>query len=77
MGFVLSTSGWVLTSAIVATDYWKVSTIEGTVITTATYWANLWRACATDSTGLSNCMDFKSMLYLDGWLFLLCFRLRS
>ncbi|KAG7282913.1 hypothetical protein CRUP_018413 [Coryphaenoides rupestris] len=68
IGFVLSTSGWVLTSSTVATDYWKVSTIDGTVITTATFWSNLWKTCVTDSTGVSDCKDFPSLLALDGYI---------
>lgn len=64
--FLLSTSGWVLVSSTLPTDYWKVSSLDGTVITTATYWSNLWKACVTDSTGVSNCKDFPSMLALDG-----------
>ncbi|XP_028292161.1 claudin-10-like isoform X3 [Gouania willdenowi] len=55
IGFVLSTSGWVLVSSTLPTDYWKVSSLDGTVITTATYWSNLWKTCVTDSTGVSNC----------------------
>ncbi|XP_075896266.1 claudin-10-like isoform X3 [Nelusetta ayraudi] len=66
--FVLSTSGWVLVSSTLPTDYWKVSSLDGTVITTATYWSNLWKACVTDSTGVSNCKDFRSMLALDGYI---------
>ncbi|TKS67159.1 Claudin-10 [Collichthys lucidus] len=66
LGFILSTSGWVLVSSTLPTDYWKVSSLDGTVITTATYWSNLWKACVTDSTGVSNCKDFPSMLALDG-----------
>lgn len=66
VAFVLSTSGWVLVSSTLPTDYWKVSSLDGTVITTATYWSNLWKACVTDSTGVSNCKDFPSMLALDG-----------
>lgn len=64
--FILSASGWVLVSSTLPTDYWKVSSLDGTVITTATYWSNLWRACVTDSTGISNCKEFPSMLALDG-----------
>nr|XP_054602863.1 claudin-10-like [Nothobranchius furzeri] len=69
--FVLTTSGWVLVSSTLPTDYWKVSSLDGTVITTATYWSNLWKTCVTDSTGVSNCKDFPSMLALDGPIFLL------
>lgn len=66
VAFVLTTSGWVLVSSTLPTDYWKVSSLDGSVITTATFWANLWKACVTDSTGVSNCKDFPSMLALDG-----------
>ncbi|XP_060944647.1 claudin-10-like isoform X2 [Limanda limanda] len=68
VGFIFSTSGWVLVSSTLPTDYWKVSSLDGTVITTATYWSNLWKACVTDSTGVSNCKDFPSLLALDGFI---------
>ncbi|ELK11052.1 claudin-10 isoform X4 [Pteropus medius] len=68
IAFMVSVSGWVLVSSTLPTDYWRVSTIDGTVITTATYWANLWKTCVTDSTGVSNCKDFPSMLALDGYI---------
>ncbi|KAI4885918.1 hypothetical protein NFI96_030899 [Prochilodus magdalenae] len=66
--FVVATAGWVLVSSTLPTDYWKVSSIDGTVITTATYWSNLWKTCVTDSTGVANCKDFPSMLALDGYI---------
>ncbi|KAK1797698.1 hypothetical protein P4O66_008068 [Electrophorus voltai] len=66
IAFIVATAGWVLVSSTIPTDYWKVSSIDGTVITTATYWSNLWKTCVTDSTGVSNCKDFPSMLALDG-----------
>lgn len=66
IAFTVSISGWLLVSSTVPTDYWKVSTNDGTVITTATFWANLWKTCVTDSTGVSSCKDFPSMLALDG-----------
>ncbi|KAM4608557.1 claudin-10-like [Polymixia lowei] len=68
LAFVLATSGWVLISSTLPTDYWKVSSLDGSVITTATFWSNLWKACVTDSTGVSNCKDFPSMLALDGYI---------
>ncbi|NP_001018449.2 uncharacterized protein isoform X1 [Danio rerio] len=68
LAFILCTSGWVLISSTLPTDYWKVSSIDGTVITTATFWSNLWKTCVTDSTGVSNCKDFPSMLALDGYI---------
>ncbi|XP_072300708.1 claudin-10-like [Eucyclogobius newberryi] len=66
--FILATSGWVLVCSTLPTDYWKVSSLDGTVITTATFWSNLWKTCVTDSTGVSNCKDFPSMLALAGYI---------
>lgn len=66
VAFVLTISGWILVSSTLPIDYWKVSSVDGTVITTATFWSNLWKTCVTDSTGVSNCKDFPSMLALDG-----------
>ncbi|XP_007888974.1 claudin-10 isoform X2 [Callorhinchus milii] len=54
VAFILAVCGWILVCSTLPTDYWKVSSIDGTVITTATYWANLWKTCVTDSTGVSN-----------------------
>ncbi|XP_043986809.1 claudin-10-like isoform X1 [Gambusia affinis] len=68
MAFVLTTSGWILESSTVSMDFWKVSSNDGSVITTSTFWANLWKHCVTDSTGISNCRDFPSMLALDGYI---------
>ncbi|XP_053090549.1 claudin-10 isoform X1 [Pangasianodon hypophthalmus] len=66
--FLVATAGWVLVSSTLPTDYWKVSSNDGTVITTATFWCNLWKVCVTDSTGVSNCKDFPSMLALEGYI---------
>ncbi|XP_076858191.1 claudin-10-like isoform X3 [Brachyhypopomus gauderio] len=68
IAFIVATVGLVLVSSTIPIDYWKVSSIDGTVITTATYWSNLWKTCVTDSTGVSNCKDFPSMLALDGYI---------
>ncbi|XP_042316936.1 claudin-10 isoform X1 [Sceloporus undulatus] len=68
MALLLCLGGWVLVSSTLPTDYWKVSSLDGTVITTATFWSNLWKTCVTDSTGVSNCKDFPSMLALDGYI---------
>ncbi|XP_063819796.1 claudin-10-like [Pseudophryne corroboree] len=68
IAFLLAVSGWVLVCSTLPTDYWKVSSIDGSVITTATFWSNLWKTCVTDSTGVSNCKDFPSMLALEGYI---------
>uniref|UniRef100_A0A803V2B2 Claudin n=1 Tax=Ficedula albicollis TaxID=59894 RepID=A0A803V2B2_FICAL len=53
-----------LIGATLPNNYWKVSSIHGSVITTSTLFENLWKSCAEDSTGVSNCRDFDSMLAL-------------
>uniref|UniRef100_A0A673C725 Claudin n=1 Tax=Sphaeramia orbicularis TaxID=375764 RepID=A0A673C725_9TELE len=67
LAFILAASGWVLVTSTLPTDYWKVSTLDGSVTITNTYWSNLWKSCVTDSTGSSSCKDFPSMLALDGY----------
>ncbi|XP_041128340.1 claudin-10-like [Polyodon spathula] len=60
--FLLCVTGWVLISSTMPTEYWRVSTIEGTVIVTASYYSNLWKMCVHGSTGVSDCKNFESML---------------
>uniref|UniRef100_A0A8C8SK28 Claudin n=1 Tax=Pelusios castaneus TaxID=367368 RepID=A0A8C8SK28_9SAUR len=67
-GFFLSTIGWGLLGVTLLNSYWRVSTVDGNVITTSTLFENLWQSCATDSTGVYNCRDFPSMLALSGYI---------
>ncbi|XP_074839242.1 claudin-15 [Carettochelys insculpta] len=67
-GFLLGTVGWGLLGVTLPNSYWRVSTVDGSVITTSTLFENLWQSCATDSTGVYNCRDFPSMLALSGYL---------
>lgn len=62
LGFV----GWVMVGVALPNRYWKVSTVDGNVITTSTIYENLWMSCATDSTGVHNCREFPSLLALNG-----------
>ncbi|XP_008944312.1 PREDICTED: claudin-15-like [Merops nubicus] len=64
VGFLLCLVGWAIIGATLPNKYWKVSSIHGTVITTSTLYENLWKTCAEDSTGVSNCRDFDTMLAL-------------
>ncbi|KAM3607144.1 uncharacterized protein V6R79_002274 [Siganus canaliculatus] len=69
LAFTFTTSGWVLVSSTLPTEYWKVYTLDGALIlSTAAYYANLWKICVTDSTGVSDCKDFPSLLALDGYI---------
>uniref|UniRef100_A0A8U8B6F2 Claudin n=1 Tax=Geospiza parvula TaxID=87175 RepID=A0A8U8B6F2_GEOPR len=64
VGFILCLGGLAVIGATLPNNYWKVSSLHGSVITTSTLFENLWKSCATDSTGVSNCRDFDSMLAL-------------
>lgn len=64
LGFI----GWIMVGVALPNRYWRTSTVDGNVITTSTIYENLWMSCATDSTGVSNCRDFPSMLALNGML---------
>ncbi|KAF1382600.1 hypothetical protein PFLUV_G00145470 [Perca fluviatilis] len=68
LAFLFSTSGWVLVSSTLPMEYWEVSSNDGSVITTATFYSNLWKTCVIDSTGVSNCKDFPSLLALNGYI---------
>ncbi|XP_035639487.1 claudin-15 [Oncorhynchus keta] len=60
--------GWVMVGIAIPNRYWKVSTVDGSVITTSTIYENLWMSCATDSTGIHNCHEFPSLLALNGYI---------
>ncbi|XP_054611843.1 claudin-15-like [Dunckerocampus dactyliophorus] len=66
--FFLGFLGWLMVGIALPNRYWKVSTVDGNVITTSTIYENLWMSCATDSTGVHNCRDFPSLLALSGYL---------
>ncbi|XP_044885621.1 claudin-15-like isoform X2 [Mauremys mutica] len=67
-GFLLSLCGWLVVGATLPNSYWKISTIHGNVITTSRLFENLWKSCAEDSTGVSNCRKFDSMLALPAYI---------
>ncbi|XP_030010901.1 claudin-15b [Sphaeramia orbicularis] len=60
--------GWLMVGIALPNRNWKVSTVDGNVITTSTIYENLWMSCATDSTGVHNCRDFPSLLALSGYI---------
>ncbi|XP_048043589.1 claudin 15-like a isoform X2 [Chanodichthys erythropterus] len=63
-GFFMCLVGWMVTGLAVANDYWKISSVQGTVIISNRLYENLWHACGEDSSGKANCQDFQSMLAL-------------
>ncbi|XP_064418514.1 claudin-15 [Latimeria chalumnae] len=68
VGLILALGGWILIGATLSNNYWKVSTLQGSVITTSNLYDNLWKSCAEDSTGVTNCRQFDSMLGLPAFL---------
>ncbi|XP_042355816.1 claudin-15-like [Plectropomus leopardus] len=68
LAFFLGFLGWLMVGIALPNRYWRVSTVDGNVITTSTIYENLWMSCATDSTGVHNCRDFPSLLALSGYI---------
>ncbi|XP_047463923.1 claudin-15-like isoform X2 [Mugil cephalus] len=68
VAFLLGFLGWLMVGIALFNPYWRVSTVDGNVITTSTIYENLWMSCATDSTGVYNCRDFPSLLALNGYI---------
>ncbi|XP_034146508.1 claudin-15a isoform X2 [Esox lucius] len=68
VALLLGFCGWVMVGIAIPNRYWKVSSVDGNVITTSTIYENLWMSCATDSTGVHNCREFPSLLALNGYI---------
>ncbi|XP_077412115.1 claudin 15-like a [Vanacampus margaritifer] len=65
-GFIMCLLSWLLTGAALANDYWKISTVSGSVIISQRQFENLWHSCAENSAGIAECRDFESLLSLPG-----------
>ncbi|XP_041849507.1 claudin 15-like a [Melanotaenia boesemani] len=63
-GFVMCIIGWLVTGASLSNDYWKISTVSGSVIISYRQFENLWHTCAENSAGIAECRDFESLLAL-------------
>ncbi|XP_013882416.1 claudin 15-like a [Austrofundulus limnaeus] len=63
-GFIMNVIAWLMTGAALSNDYWKISTVSGSVIISQRLFENLWHACAENSGGIAECRDFESMLSL-------------
>ncbi|KAM3866332.1 claudin 15-like a [Diretmus argenteus] len=63
-GFLLCVASWLITGASLGNDYWKVSTVSGSVIISHRQYENLWHSCAENSAGIAECRDFESLLAL-------------
>ncbi|KAM4537955.1 claudin-10 [Fundulus diaphanus] len=66
--FVSCLCGWILVCSTLPTEYWTFSEVGSLVLTTANYYSNLWRDCISDTTGVSDCKDYPSMLALPVYL---------
>ncbi|XP_019474450.1 LOW QUALITY PROTEIN: claudin-15-like [Meleagris gallopavo] len=64
VGFLLCLVGWAFIGGTLPHSYWRVSSLHGSVITASTLYENLWKSCAEDSTGVSNCKQFGSLFAL-------------
>ncbi|XP_048835252.1 claudin-10-like [Brienomyrus brachyistius] len=63
--FVVCLSGWALVCSTLPTEYWNYSTNDQAVLTTSNFFSNLWKDCVSDSTGVSDCKEFPSLMALD------------
>ncbi|XP_060774173.1 claudin-10 isoform X2 [Neoarius graeffei] len=58
--------GWILICSTLPTEYWNFSEVGETVLTTVNYYSNLWMDCISDTTGVSDCKYYPSMMALPG-----------
>ncbi|KAM7365451.1 hypothetical protein PAMP_016374 [Pampus punctatissimus] len=66
--FVSCLCGWILVCSTLPTEYWTFSEVGSIVLTTSNYYSNLWKDCISDTTGVSDCKDYPSMLGLPVYL---------
>ncbi|XP_046887078.1 claudin-10 [Hypomesus transpacificus] len=66
--FVSCLSGWILVCSTLPTEYWTFSEVGTVVLTTANYYANLWKDCVSDTTGVSDCKEYPSLMGLPVFL---------
>jgi len=62
--FVACVCGWILICSTMPTEYWTYSEVASLVLTSSHYFSNLWKDCLSDSTGVSDCKEFPSLLAL-------------
>ncbi|KAL6103719.1 uncharacterized protein ACO6RY_13605 [Pungitius sinensis] len=63
-GLVMVIVSWLITGASLSNDYWKKSSVSGSVIISQRLFENLWHSCAENSAGIAECRDFESLLAL-------------
>uniref|UniRef100_A0A8C0Y412 Claudin n=2 Tax=Cyprinus carpio TaxID=7962 RepID=A0A8C0Y412_CYPCA len=68
--FVACVCGWILVCSTMPINYWTYSEVESLVLTSGHYFSNLWKDCLTDSTGVSDCKEFPTLLALQTYIHL-------
>ena len=63
-GLIMCIISWLVTGASLANDYWKISSVSGSVIISQRQFENLWHSCAENSGGIAECRDFETLLGL-------------
>ncbi|KAJ8389754.1 hypothetical protein AAFF_G00114600 [Aldrovandia affinis] len=71
-GFLFTVLGWIFVACTMAMEWWKMTTMGGlggsNIIKVAWYWSSLWRACFTDSTAVTNCIDFPVLWSVEEYI---------
>uniref|UniRef100_A0A674DVR7 Claudin n=1 Tax=Salmo trutta TaxID=8032 RepID=A0A674DVR7_SALTR len=65
-------SGWILVSSALAIEHWTWSEVGSVELTTGNYFSNLWKDCVSNSTGVSDCEEYPSMVDLPGMFWSAC-----
>ncbi|XP_065150049.1 claudin-10-like [Paramisgurnus dabryanus] len=66
--FVSCLCGWILICSTMATEYWTFSEVGSVMLTTGNYYSNLWMDCVSDTTGVSDCKYYPSLMDLSVFL---------
>lgn len=64
--FLCCICGWILICSTLPTEYWNFSEVGDAVLTTVNYYSNLWMDCVSDTTGVSDCKYYPSLMALPG-----------
>ncbi|XP_066497084.1 claudin-10 [Hoplias malabaricus] len=68
--FVGCVCGWILVCSTMLIEYWAYSEVGTAVLTSPHLYSNLWKYCVSDSTGMTDCKDFPSLLSLELYIHL-------
>ncbi|XP_067299106.1 claudin-10 isoform X2 [Pseudorasbora parva] len=68
--FVACVCGWILVCSTMPTEYWTYSEVDSLVLTSSHYFSNLWKDCLSDSTGVTDCKEFPTLLALQTYIHL-------